>query len=197
MAKQTVPTDEKFDNVDFDLFKALEALDRKDYGYYDRLTEDQKKKFSPYMLIQWMATVIKTSSDIQDYYVRSVDYFANVHLLNENVSQHPKLAWLMLCSASPDKGKQFHKWIPQIKERVYKLKDQAKSKDIKEYFTKLYPNASSSDIKELTQAYVEDQHKQFYIGTQFPDMKYDEIRLLSELISDEDIENYEKSLGNG
>ena len=32
-------SDLKLQNVDFDLFAALDALDRKDYGYFDSLTE--------------------------------------------------------------------------------------------------------------------------------------------------------------
>jgi hypothetical protein len=35
-----------------------------------------------------------------------------------------------------------------------------------------------------------------YIASQFPDMHYDEIELLSELLTDEDIKEYEESLGN-
>jgi hypothetical protein len=60
------PVDEKFQNIDFDLFEALSALDRKDYGYLDRLTEEQQKKFVPYMMTHWMSAV-KGGSDIQGY----------------------------------------------------------------------------------------------------------------------------------
>jgi hypothetical protein len=62
MAKEKVATDEKFDKQDFDLFEALSALDKKDYGYYDRLTTEQQKKFVPFMMLHWMSA-IKGSSD--------------------------------------------------------------------------------------------------------------------------------------
>jgi len=35
-----------------------------------------------------------------------------------------------------------------------------------------------------------------YIANKFPELKFDEIELLSELITDKDIEEYEKELGN-
>ena len=38
--KKQIPKDEKFENTDLDLFEVLAALDKKDYGYYDRLTEE-------------------------------------------------------------------------------------------------------------------------------------------------------------
>jgi hypothetical protein len=35
-----------------------------------------------------------------------------------------------------------------------------------------------------------------YIANRFPEMKFDEIELLSDLITDKDIEEYERELGN-
>ncbi len=43
MAKATTPVDEKFEKQDFDLFEALNAIDNKDYEYFDRLTPEQQK----------------------------------------------------------------------------------------------------------------------------------------------------------
>ena len=47
MAKEKVSADEKFQNQDFDLFEALNAIDKKDYNWYQKLSDDQKKKFVP------------------------------------------------------------------------------------------------------------------------------------------------------
>jgi hypothetical protein len=35
-----------------------------------------------------------------------------------------------------------------------------------------------------------------YLANRFPELKFDEIELLSELITDKDIEDYERELGN-
>jgi len=63
-----IPTDEKFERQDFDLFEALTALDKKDYAYYDRLSDEQQKKFVPYMLTHWMSA-IKGKGDVQGFYL--------------------------------------------------------------------------------------------------------------------------------
>ena len=76
MKKADIPIDEKLENQDFDLFNALAALDKKDYGYYDRLTQEQQRKFVPYMMLMWMSAV-KGNKDLQNYYVSSTDYYAN------------------------------------------------------------------------------------------------------------------------
>jgi hypothetical protein len=195
MAKATTPVDEKFEKQDFDLFEALNAIDNKDYGYFDRLTTDQQKKFVPFMMLHWMSA-IKANEGLSRYYVMSAAEYANKYMFNENVQKHPKLQWLMLCSASPGLGKQFHQWIPHIKTNVSKLKETAKVKDVKEYFKKVYPKTSDSDLTELSQAFVENQKRRMYLAERFPNMKYDEIELLSDLVTDQDIKRYEEDLGN-
>jgi hypothetical protein len=195
MAKEQVPVDETLPDQDLVLFDVLAAIDRKDYGYYDRLTAAQQKKIVPFVLMHWVSAV-KANRDIQRYYVQSTDYHANKHFFNENVQEHPKLLWMMLCASSPGIGKQFHQWVPQIKERVVKLRENAKPKEIKEYFKKIYPKSSDADVALITQVYIETHKKKMYLADKFPTLKYDEIELLSDLITDDDIENYEKAWGN-
>ena len=193
--KKSIPVDEKFVAQDFDLFDALTAMDKKDYGYYDRLTEEQQKKFVPYMMTHWMSA-IKGAGDVQGYYLRSVDYHANKHLFNEYVQKHPKLQWYMLCAASPGLGKQYHQWLPQIKERVSLLKEPAVLKDTKEYFTKIYPKANSEDITEYSKQFVQEQKKKMHLAQIYPHLKIADIEILSQTVTDEDITQYEKDRGN-
>ena len=194
--KKNIPVDEKLEKQDFPLFDALAALDRKDYHFYDKLSEEQQRKFVPFMLIKYMSYV-KGSSQISGYYTLSTNYHANKYFFNEYVQKHPKLQWLMLCASSPGKGKQFHPWIPQIKEKVSLLKEHAKASDIKEYFKKIYPSSvSDSDLKELADAYVDEHKRKMYLANKFPSMKIADIDLLSQLVTDEEIKQYEKDFGN-
>ena len=195
MAKEKLSADEKFEKVEFDLFDAIAAIDRKDYSYYDRLTPEQQKKFVPFMMLHWISA-IKGSEGLSRYYVISTNEYANKHLFNENVMKHPKLQWLMLCSASPGMGKQFHQWIPHIRERISKLKESPKTKEIKDYYKKIYPKSSDSDLNLVTEVFVDNHRKKMYIAAKFPEMKFDEIELLSEIITDEDIKKYEEAFGN-
>ncbi len=54
MVRAKTPTDEKFEKQDFNLFEAIAAIDKKDYGYYDRLTPEQQRKFVPFMMLHWI-----------------------------------------------------------------------------------------------------------------------------------------------
>ena len=196
MAKEKLSKDEKFEKVDFDLFEALAAIDKKDYGYYDRLTPEQQRKFVPFMLLHWVSAV-KGRGDLQAYYLQSTEYHANKYMFNENVMKHPKLQWYMLCaSAPPGFGKQFHQWIPHIKDKVSKLKEKPKTSEIKDYFKKVYPGATSQDLSAIAEVFVDNHRKKMYLANKFPDLKFDEIELLSEIITDQDIEKYEEDWGN-
>ena len=185
----------KFEKTDIDLFDVLAAMDKKDYGYYDRLTEEQKKKFVPYMMVLWMSC-IKGAEGIARYYVMSTNEYANKYLFNENVQKHPKLQWLMLCSASPGLGKQFHQWIPHIKEKVSKLKEPAKLKDVKDYYGKIYPKTDDRTLQEFSEAFVKDNKRKIYLSEKFPNLKIEDIEVLNQIVTEKDIEEYERENGN-
>jgi len=195
MAKTKTPTEEKFDKQDFNLFEALTAIDKKDYGYYDRLTDEQKKKFSPYVLIQYLSSV-KGSKDLQTYYLQSVDYHSNKYILdstlNKKDSAHPKLQWLMLCASSPGLGSQFHPWIPSLKERCTKFKDKITLKEVKDFYKKVYPKSDDQIITEISQAYTSQQNKRYRLAQIFPTMKISDIEILSESVTEEELDKYEE-----
>jgi hypothetical protein len=51
-------------------------------------------------------------------------------------------------------------------------------------------------LKELAGAYVEEHKRKMYLATKFPSMKICDIELLSQLVTDDEIEEYEKDFGN-
>lgn len=195
MAKEKVSQEEKFEKQDFDLFEALAAIDKKDYEWFGKLSPEQQKKFVPYMMLHWVSAV-KGAAELQQYYLRSVDYHANKYFFNENVQKNPELQWLMLCAASPGMGKQFHQWIPHLKDKVVRLKEVPKLKEIKEYFTKIYPKTDSKTLDEFANVFVDNQKKKMYIAEVNPNLKFQDIETLAELVTDDEIRQYERDRGN-
>jgi hypothetical protein len=187
-------SDLKLQHVDFDLFAALEALDRKDYGYFDTLTEEQQKKFVPYMMLHWVSS-IKKQGEVGKYYVLATEEFANKHIFNEYVQRHPKLQWLMLCIVSPDMGKQFHQWIPQLSNKISELRVQSKPKDYSEYLSKIYNTADTVSINELSKELSMEQNKKYLLAQLFPAMKSIDIDNLSKYVTDEELADYARQCG--
>jgi anion-transporting ArsA/GET3 family ATPase len=190
-----VNADEKLPNQDVNLFEILEALDKKDYDYYSRLTPEQQKKVAMFILPHWMSGV-KANAAVQAYYLQSIEYHANKYFLNEQVSKHPTLQWQMLCASSPGLGKQFHQWIPNISPKVANLKEVPKPKDIKDYYAKVYPSASADDLDAIGEAFVEEQKKKVYLANKYPEFKVTDIEALSKFVTQDQIDQYEKDLGN-
>lgn len=116
-------------------------FDKKNRSFYDDLTDEERKKFSPYLMIRW-GSAVHGSQDLQEFYVISCNERLNKHFFA--VNRHPKLQWLMATSVSPDMGAQKHQWIAP------KKKDSAGNNEIKKALMDLYPTMKLSDIEILS-----------------------------------------------
>jgi hypothetical protein len=193
--KPAVPADEKFEKQEFDLFPALQALDRKDYGYYGRLTEEQQRKFVPYMMTLWMSSIENSPKDQVMGQAYTTNEFANKHLFNEHIQHHPELQWMMLCAASLGQGVKKHKWIPQLSAGIASLKKRATAKDYKDYFTKVYPTASTKEVSEIAEAYTLNQQHLYRLSQLYPSMKREDLESLASMVTPADIDQYERDSG--
>lgn len=187
--------DLKFDKQDFDLFGALDAIDRKDYGWWDKLSEEQQRKFVPYMLLHWVSTV-KVGGVVGSYYVLSTDSAANKHMFNEYVAKHPKLQWLMFCTASPGLGKQWHQWIPHLPASIGQLKAAAKKREVADYFSKVYKGASQDDISLAAEEYTASQNHKYRLAAMHPELKLTDLEVLAGLVTGSELDEYERQAGN-
>jgi len=122
-----------------DIFKMLGAMDRKDYDFYDNLSDEERKGFSAFLALKWGASV-EGSREIQHYYLAATNHYCNKNWYE--INKHPKLQWLELCAAAPGIGPQKHKWL-QIKKK------EDKSSEHKKRLTELFPNVKISDIEVL------------------------------------------------
>jgi hypothetical protein len=118
------------------------ALDRKDRNFYESLTDEEKKKFSPYLMLRYSACV-EGNADLQAWYLMATNERVNKNFFDVSTTQHKKLQWLMCTTVSPDMGNQRHYWLGSKKSD----KD---NKAIK-FLTSLYPELKSDDIELLTE----------------------------------------------
>lgn len=117
----------------------MRCFDEKDRDFYDSLTDEERKKFSNYLMIRWGSSV-HGSRELQEFYVVATNERLNKHFYA--VNRHPKLQWLMATSVSPGMGVHRHQWIaPKKKE--------SGSSDVKKTLMQLYPTMKMSDIETL------------------------------------------------
>ena len=118
----------------------MACFDRKDRDFYDQLTEEERRKFSNYLMIRW-GSAVQGSQELQEFYVIATNERLNRHFFA--VNRHPKLQWLMATSVSPGLGTQRHQWIAP------KKKDGG-STEVKKALMDLYPTMKMSDIETLS-----------------------------------------------
>jgi hypothetical protein len=116
----------------------MKGSDNKVREYYDNLSDEQKKKFSNYLMLRWGASVTG-SSDLQSYYLISFNENVNKHFWDLN--KHPKLQWLSITASSPGVGPQKHYWLAG--------KTNKKPTDVHKELAEAYPHLKMDEINLL------------------------------------------------
>lgn len=130
----------------------MAQFDRKNREFYDSLDDDEKKKFSPYIMIRW-GSLVSSGADMQAYYIMSCNERLNKHFFDINTTQHKKLQWLLATTVSPGMGNQRHQWLALPK------KGAGSSKSIK-FLRHLFPAMKDDEIKLLDQLNDKDSLKE-------------------------------------
>lgn len=131
----------------------MREFDLKSRSFYDDLTDEEKKKFSNYLMIRW-GSAVRGSADLQEFYVISTNERLNKHFFS--LSRHPKLQWLMATSVSPDLGTQEHQWIaPKKKDTA------ANSSEVKKTLMEMYPAMKISDIEVLAKMVTKAELREY------------------------------------
>ncbi len=140
-----------------DINNEMREFDNKNRKFYDELTDEERKKFSTFLMIRWGSSV-QGSSDLQEWYLRSVNERLNKDFFE--LSRHPKFQWMLATTVSPGLGPQRHFW-----QSTKKREGRSNSKVLK------------------------------FLSNKFPEMKQDELELLSELHTDKEVRQWARDLG--
>jgi hypothetical protein len=122
-----------------DIKSEMAALDNKDRGFYDRLTAEEKKKFSNYLMLRWGSSV-QGAEDQQYYYLFMTNQRLNKNFFNVPKG-HEKLQWLAATTISPGAGLKYHEWIAPKKKEVT-----SSNKSMK-FLREIYPHAKEADLE--------------------------------------------------
>ena len=116
----------------------MAVFDRKDRDFYDNLTDEERKKFSNFLMIRYGSSVLG-SRELQEFYVISCNERLNKHFFA--LHKHPKLQWLMATTVSPGMGTQRHQWIAP------KKKEAGPAGSVKKQLAELFPNMKQDELE--------------------------------------------------
>lgn len=119
----------------------MTQFDRKNRKFYDELSDEERKKFSNYLMIRWGSSV-QGSQDLQEFYLISANERLNKHFFA--INRHPKLQWLCATSVSPGIGTHRHTWIaPKKKENT--------TSAVRKQLAELFPNMKNDELEVMAQ----------------------------------------------
>jgi hypothetical protein len=121
----------------------MAQFDSKNRQFFDELTDEEKKKFSPFLMIRYGSSV-SGSRDLQEFYLIATNERLNKKFFAVNTTQHKKLQWLMATTVSPGLGNFRHNWIaPKKKEPG--------AGNVRKQLSELFPHLKDDEIALLAQ----------------------------------------------
>ena len=117
----------------------MRQFDLKNRNFYNDLTDEERKKFSNYLMIRWGSSG-QGSRELQEFYVIATNERLNKHFFA--IGRHPKLQWLCATTVSPGMGTHRHQWITPKKKN-------GGTTEVKRILMEIMPTAKMSDIETL------------------------------------------------
>ena len=127
----------------------MRQFDLKNRGFYDELTDEERKKFSNFLMLRWGSAVNHSNRDLQEYYVISTNQNMNRNFFD--LGKHPKLQWLLATCVSPNMGAHKHEWIA--------FKGKASKNKRANFLGTLYPTMKMSDLELMANEMTDDNVK--------------------------------------
>ena len=132
------------------LAKTLEAFDRRNYQYYDDLSDEFKKQFAPFVLMRFMSSA-PNQGGMHEFFLQMTNHYVNKEFWL--LSKYPDFQHLLLCLCGMG-TKQFHKWIPNKKEKTKWL----------ELFKETHKDLNELEIKILRKQLTSDEILETALG---------------------------------
>lgn len=128
----------------------MAQLDRKQRDFYESLTDEERKKFSLFLMLRW-SSAVQGDAELQEYYVQSCNHYLNRNFFA--VNRHPRLQWLMATAVSPGLGTQRHVWIAPKKK--------PKSNSLRKSLDELFPTMKNDELDLLAMLVTPEEFKQY------------------------------------
>jgi hypothetical protein len=121
-----------------DIKRELNAVDQKNYEFYENLTDEEKKVFSPYILMRYTSNV-QGDRDIQEWFVEMTNECVNKNHwdLSKN---HKALLWKLFAATGAGVNC-YHPYLASGKKE--------KANKIEKLLVEIYPARKMEDIKLL------------------------------------------------
>lgn len=117
----------------------LSSIDRQQLDFYQNLSDEEKKAYSPFVIMRYMSSLANKDSN-QMYAILATNDLVNIGF--SDLNKHPELQHKLLCCAGTG-GRQYRPWIPVPKGR------RGAQNTVIKFFSEIYPHLNDSEIDLL------------------------------------------------
>jgi hypothetical protein len=119
-----------------DIKRELKAVDNKDYDFYSKLTDEERKSFSPFILMRYTASV-QGDREVQEHFLEMTNECVNKNhwVLSKN---HKELLWKLFAATGVGISA-YHPYLAAGKKE--------KANKIEKLLCEIYPSRKMEDIK--------------------------------------------------
>lgn len=121
-----------------DIKRELNAVDTRNYKFYENLTDEEKKAFSPFILMRYTSNV-QGGQELQEWFVETTNEYVNKNHwdLSKN---HKELLWKLFAATGIGQT-MYHQYMAAGKKE--------KANKIEKLLAEIYPAMKMADIKML------------------------------------------------
>jgi len=146
-----------------DIINEMAQLDLRNREFYDELTDEERKKFSTYLMLRW-GSVVNGIPELQQYYLQAMNERVNKRFFD--INKHPKLQWLLLTTVSPNMGKHRHEWMAYSSKTTKNKRAQK--------LLELYPHIKTDEAELLSTQISDTDYKSMLVELGYSDKEIKE-----------------------
>ena len=137
--------------VKLDIKRELKAVDSRNYDFYDSLSDDEKKSFSPYILMRYTSNV-QGDRDIQEWFLETTNEYVNKNFWSFT-KNHKPLLWKLF--AATGVGSNFyHPYLASGKK--------TKTEKFEKLLEEIHPSYKIEDVKLLAKLMTKDEKEELF-----------------------------------
>ena len=146
-----------------DIINEMAQLDLRNREFYDELTDEERKKFSTYLMLRW-GSVVNGIPELQQYYLQAMNERVNKRFFD--INKHPKLQWLLLTTVSPNMGKHRQEWMAYSSKTTKNKRAQK--------LLELYPHIKTDEAELLSTQISDTDYKSMLVELGYSDKEIKE-----------------------
>jgi len=119
-----------------DMKTVLSSIDRQQLDFYEKLTDEERKAYSPFVIMRYMGSMANRDPG-QMYAILATNDLVNIGF--SDLNKHPELQHKLLCCAGMG-SKQYRPWIPPPKGK------RGGQNCVIKFLAGMYPQCNSTEL---------------------------------------------------